>query len=58
MEKELKRLVRILKGEYALLWILSLLLATLYECDLLPQGIRPDRAIKFLCMSTNASTLL
>lgn len=39
MEKELKRLVRILKGEYALLWILNLLLATLYECDLLPQGL-------------------
>ena len=39
MEKELKRLVRILKGEYALLWILSLLLAALYECGLLPQGI-------------------
>lgn len=39
MEKKLKRLVRILKGEYALMWALVLLLAALYECDVLPQGL-------------------
>lgn len=44
MEKELKRLVRILKGEYALLWILTLLLAGLYECEILPQGLLAGNA--------------
>lgn len=44
MEKELKRLVQILKGEYALLWILTLLLAGLYECEILPQGLLSGNA--------------
>lgn len=39
MEKELKRLIRILKAEYALMWVLTVLLAALYECDILPQGL-------------------
>lgn len=39
MEKELKRLIRILKAEYALMWVLTALLAALYECDILPQGL-------------------
>lgn len=39
MEKELKRLKRILKAEYALMWVLTVLLAALYECDILPQGL-------------------
>lgn len=44
MEKELKRLVQILKGEYALLWILTLLLAGLYEYEILPQGLLAGNA--------------
>ena len=39
MEKKLKRLIRILKAEYALMWVLTVLLAALYECDILPQGL-------------------
>ena len=39
MEQQIKRLARILKGEYALLWIFSLALVVLYECGILPQGI-------------------
>lgn len=39
MKKELKRLIRILKAEYALMWVLTVLLAALYECDILPQGL-------------------
>lgn len=39
MEKELKRLIRILKAEYALMWVLTVLLAALYEYDILPQGL-------------------
>ena len=39
MEKELKRLIRILNAEYALMWVLTVLLAALYECDILPQGL-------------------
>ena len=39
MEQQIKRLARILKGEYALLWIFSISLITLYEFDILPQGI-------------------
>ncbi len=39
MEKELKHLIRILKAEYALMWVLTVLLAALYECDILPQGL-------------------
>ncbi len=39
MEKELKCLIRILKAEYALMWVLTVLLAALYECDILPQGL-------------------
>lgn len=39
MEKELKRLIRILKAEYALMWVLTVLLVALYECDILPQGL-------------------
>lgn len=39
MEKELKRQIRILKAEYALMWVLTVLLAALYECDILPQGL-------------------
>lgn len=39
MEKELKRLIRILKAEYALMWVLTVLLTALYECDILPQGL-------------------
>lgn len=39
MEKELKRLIRILKAEYALMWVLTVLLAALYECNILPQGL-------------------
>lgn len=39
MEKELKRLIRILKAEYTLMWVLTVLLAALYECDILPQGL-------------------
>lgn len=39
MEKELKRLIRILKAEYALMWVLTVLLAALYECDILLQGL-------------------
>ena len=39
MEKELKSLRRILKAEYALMWVLTVLLAALYECDILPQGL-------------------
>ena len=38
MEKELKRLIR-MKAEYALMWVLTVLLAALYECDILPQGL-------------------
>ena len=44
MEKRIKRLINILKGEYALLWILTLMLAILYECDILPQGLFADDA--------------
>lgn len=39
MEQQIKCLARILKGEYALLWIFSISLIALYEFDILPQGI-------------------
>lgn len=28
-----------MKAEYALMWVLTVLLAALYECDILPQGL-------------------
>ena len=39
MEKELNRLLRYLRMEYALLWIGVGLLVLLYETDCLPQGV-------------------
>lgn len=44
MEKELKRLLRCLRIEYALLWIGMGLLVYLYETDCLPQGTLIDNA--------------
>ena len=38
MEKRIKRLLRVLQAEFALLWALNALLAALYESDILPQG--------------------
>lgn len=39
MEKEIKRLLHCLQGEFILSWMLVLLLVVLYEADILPQGI-------------------
>ena len=39
MEKEIAQLLKCLKIEYALLWVLCLVLIVLYEYDILPQGI-------------------
>ena len=44
MEKEIARLLRCLKIEFALLWVLCVILVVLYECDILPQGILADDA--------------
>ena len=54
MEKELKRLIRILKAEYALMWVLTVLLAALYECDILPQGLfAGDAQIEYIMQVTS-----
>lgn len=54
MEKELKRLIRILKAEYALMWVLTVLLAALYECDILPQGLfAGDAQMEYIMQVTN-----
>lgn len=42
MEKEIAQLLKCLKIEYALLWVLCLVLIVLYEYDILPQGIFTD----------------
>ena len=42
MEKEIIRLLRCLKIEFALLWVLCIILIGLYECDILPQGVLAD----------------
>ncbi len=44
MEKEIKRLLRLLQGEYILLWVLPLLLAALYETGVMTEGLYADDA--------------
>lgn len=39
MEKEIGRLLNCLRIEYGLFWIASLVLVSLYEWDILPQGV-------------------
>ncbi len=44
MEKEIKQLLRLLQGEYILLWALPLLLVALYEMGVLTEGLYADNA--------------
>lgn len=42
MEKEIRRILSVLKLEYGLFWCLCVLTAVLYEVDVLPQGALSD----------------
>lgn len=44
MKEGIKRLLRILQVEFAMLWMLVVLLVVLYEYDVLPQGVFADDA--------------
>ncbi len=42
MEKKIKRLLCLLRMEFALMWVVNAGLAALYETDILPQGVFVD----------------
>lgn len=57
MKEGIKRLLRILQVEFAMLWMLVVLLVVLYEYDVLPQGVFADDAQACYVMQTTGILL-